>query len=183
MNPADRHFEFARSLFREANDAFFLFDPATQAIVDLNPAALRLTGLEKDAACTLRLEDLFSAAGAGGLERLTQALATDRLLPLPGGVLPPQAVEGRLARQPQREPDPHRARDRRAGRGARHQRPQAGRGGPQAGRDPLQEPGRVDRRDGLGGRRRRRRCSRSARHSRPSPAGRPAIGSAGASTS
>ena len=75
MNAADRHFEFARSLFREANDAFFLFDPATQVIVDLNPAALRLTGLEKDVACTLRLEDLFSATGADGLERLTQALA------------------------------------------------------------------------------------------------------------
>ena len=44
MNPADRHLEFARSLFREANDAFFLFDPRTRIIVDLNPAALRLTG-------------------------------------------------------------------------------------------------------------------------------------------
>ena len=75
MNPSDRHFEFARSLFREANDAFFLFNPATQAIIDLNPAALRLTGLAKDVACTLRLEDLFSATGADGLERLTQALA------------------------------------------------------------------------------------------------------------
>ena len=75
MNPSDRHLEFARSLFREANDAFFLFNPATQAIVDLNPAALRLTGLAKDVACTLRLEDLFSATGADGLERLTQALA------------------------------------------------------------------------------------------------------------
>ena len=44
----------------------------------------------------------------------------------------------------------------RTGRGARHQRPQAGRGSPQAGRGPIQQPGRVDRRDGLGARRRRR---------------------------
>jgi PAS domain S-box-containing protein len=76
MNPADRHLVFALSLFREANDAFFLFDPRTRAIVDLNPAARRMTGLDKDAARSLRLEDLFSGAGAGGLERLTQALDT-----------------------------------------------------------------------------------------------------------
>jgi two-component system CheB/CheR fusion protein len=74
MNAPDRHIAFARSLFREANDAFFLFDPRTRRIVDLNPAALRMTGLEKDAACLLRLEDLFAGADAGGLERLNQAL-------------------------------------------------------------------------------------------------------------
>jgi PAS domain S-box-containing protein len=76
MNPADRHLVFARSLFREANDAFFLFDPRSRAIVDLNPAARRMTGLEKDAACSLRLEDLFSGFSAGALERLIQALDT-----------------------------------------------------------------------------------------------------------
>src|SRR5580698_4009505 len=75
MNPADRHVEISRSLFREANDAFFLFDPRTQMIVDLNPTAQRLTGLEKDAACSMRLDELFSGSGPGGLEGLTQALA------------------------------------------------------------------------------------------------------------
>ncbi len=75
MNSADRHVQISRSLFREANDAFFLFDPDTQVIVDLNPAALRLTGLEKDAACSMRLDEVFSGSGAGGLEALTQALA------------------------------------------------------------------------------------------------------------
>ncbi len=74
MNPADRHLAFARGLFRESNDAFFLFDPRTRAIVDLNPAALRLTGLEKADACLMRLEDLFSSSGSNGLERLIQAL-------------------------------------------------------------------------------------------------------------
>ena len=74
MKPAYRHFEFARSLFREANDAFFLFDPLTQIILDLNPAALRLIGLEKDTACSKRLEDLFAGSGTGGLDGLTQAL-------------------------------------------------------------------------------------------------------------
>jgi PAS domain S-box-containing protein len=76
MNAADHHLVFARSLFRESNDAFFLFDPRTRAIVDLNPTALRLTGLEKDAACSLRLEDLFSGAGPSWLDRLNQALDT-----------------------------------------------------------------------------------------------------------
>jgi PAS domain S-box-containing protein len=75
MNPADRHFEISRSLFREANDAFFLFDPETQMIVDLNPAALRLTGLEKDAACLMLLEEVFAGSTPGGLDALTQALA------------------------------------------------------------------------------------------------------------
>jgi PAS domain S-box-containing protein len=75
MNPADRQVEISRSLFREANDAFFLFDPRTQVILDLNPTALRLTGLEKHTACSLRLDDLFSGLRPGGLESLTQALA------------------------------------------------------------------------------------------------------------
>ena len=43
-------------------------------IVDLNPAAQRLTGLEKDQACAMRLEDLFSSQGAGGLAAMTDAL-------------------------------------------------------------------------------------------------------------
>lgn len=76
MKAADRHLLFARSLFREANDAFFLFDPRTRAIVDLNPAAQRMTGLQKDAARSLRLEDLFSGAAAGALDRVVQALDT-----------------------------------------------------------------------------------------------------------
>ncbi len=75
MNPADNLVQVSRSLFREANDAFFLFDPRTYQIVDLNPTALRLTGLEKDAARAMRLDELFSGSGPGGLENLTQALA------------------------------------------------------------------------------------------------------------
>ena len=43
MSPERQH-EICRSLFRESNDAFFVFDPAVLWIVDLNPAALRLTG-------------------------------------------------------------------------------------------------------------------------------------------
>ena len=74
MNAEDRQFEIARSLFREANDAFFLFDPMTQMVVDLNPAAQRLTGLEKQQACKMRLGDLFFSSGSGDLDRLAMAL-------------------------------------------------------------------------------------------------------------
>ncbi|MGC8642509.1 MAG: ATP-binding protein [Isosphaeraceae bacterium] len=74
MNAEERELEIARSLFREANDAFFLFDPESQRVVDLNPAAQRLTGLEKHAACTMSLTDLFASASADGLDRLVEAL-------------------------------------------------------------------------------------------------------------
>ncbi|MFO0888857.1 MAG: PAS domain S-box protein [Isosphaeraceae bacterium] len=74
MNPEDRHYLIARSLFLEANDAFFLFDPESLAVADLNPAALRLLGLEKKAALRLRLTDLFSGRSRDGLERLVLAL-------------------------------------------------------------------------------------------------------------
>ena len=43
MDPA-REQEIARCLFRESNDAFFIFDPDDHRVVDVNPAALRLTG-------------------------------------------------------------------------------------------------------------------------------------------
>jgi PAS domain S-box-containing protein len=75
MNSTDNHIQVSRSLFREANDAFFLFDPHTHRIIDLNPAALRLTGLEKDAACSMRLDELFTGSGSSGLEMLAQALS------------------------------------------------------------------------------------------------------------
>jgi PAS domain S-box-containing protein len=74
MNVEDRHYVIARSLFREANDAFFLFDPESLAVVDLNPAAQRLTGLEKHEACEMNLGELFESLGPGGLDRLAVAL-------------------------------------------------------------------------------------------------------------
>jgi PAS domain S-box-containing protein len=97
MNPAERHFEISRSLFREANDAFFLFDPQTQMIVDLNPAALRLTGLEKDTACSMRLEELFAGSAPGGLDALTQALARTGFF---------HSREGYLLKRPSKDPLP-----------------------------------------------------------------------------
>jgi PAS domain S-box-containing protein len=75
MNHDDRQLLIGRSVFREANDAFFLFDPRTQVVLDLNPAAMRLTGLERRAACSLSLGDLFYSSGPGGLDQLAVALS------------------------------------------------------------------------------------------------------------
>jgi PAS domain S-box-containing protein len=97
MNPADQHFEFARSLFREANDAFFVFDPRTRIIIDLNPAALRMTGLDRTAACAMRLEEVFSGAGPDSFDRLLQALDKTGFF---------HSREGYLLRRPSRDPLP-----------------------------------------------------------------------------
>ncbi len=69
----DRHEEIARGLFRESNDALFLFDPADNRVVDLNPAALRLTGFERKDAVGLRVWELFSSAESEGIGSLIQA--------------------------------------------------------------------------------------------------------------
>lgn len=72
MDPA-QHQEIARSLFRESNDALFLFDLRTNHVLDANPAALRLTGFEKEQACALDLAKLFSCDDPRGLGRLIDA--------------------------------------------------------------------------------------------------------------
>jgi PAS domain S-box-containing protein len=58
---ADRNIEIALCVFREANDALVVFDPRDRKVVDLNPAALRLTGLSKKLALTLEINDLLSS--------------------------------------------------------------------------------------------------------------------------
>jgi PAS domain S-box-containing protein len=68
-----RHQEIALCLFRESNDALFIFDSKDHRVLDVNPAALRLTGLDKEDACALRLPDLFAGADPGGLGRLIEA--------------------------------------------------------------------------------------------------------------
>ena len=74
-DPADyeRHQEIARCLFRESSDALFLFDPETHRVLDLNPAALRLTGYGREQVRGFRLWDLFAGESAAHLERLIDA--------------------------------------------------------------------------------------------------------------
>jgi PAS domain S-box-containing protein len=70
---SDRQLEIARCQFRETNDALFVFDPRDQRVVDLNPAAMRLSGLTKKAALALRVQDLFTTAEPASLDRLVEA--------------------------------------------------------------------------------------------------------------
>ncbi len=41
------HEELSRCLFEESNDAFFIFDPDGDRILDANPSAERLTGYRR----------------------------------------------------------------------------------------------------------------------------------------
>jgi two-component system CheB/CheR fusion protein len=68
-----RGLEIGRSIFREANDAFFVFDPRGHRVLDVNPAALRLTGFERSEVLAMRIQDLLTAEG-DGLQRLVEAL-------------------------------------------------------------------------------------------------------------
>jgi PAS domain S-box-containing protein len=68
-----RHQEIAHSLFRESNDAFILFDPRDNRVVDLNPAALRLTGFERRAVLGMQVTDLFLADEPDGVAHLIDA--------------------------------------------------------------------------------------------------------------
>ena len=67
------HQEVLHCLFRESNDAFFLFDPVSLLVLDLNPAALRLTGLDRKAALRLRVTELFSSDDPDGVANLIEA--------------------------------------------------------------------------------------------------------------
>ncbi|WZP00740.1 PAS domain S-box protein [Isosphaeraceae bacterium EP7] len=70
---APHHQEVLRCLFRESNDAFFLFDPESLVVLDLNPAALRLTGLDRKTALRSRVTELFSSDDPVGVESLIDA--------------------------------------------------------------------------------------------------------------
>src|SRR5262245_23319577 len=73
MMDVDRQLEIAHCLFRESNDALFVFDPRSGRVVDLNPAAMRLSGLGRKAALGLQVGDLFTAARPEELRRLIDA--------------------------------------------------------------------------------------------------------------
>jgi PAS domain S-box-containing protein len=72
VDPA-RHEEIAHSLFRESNDAFILFNPTDNRVVDLNPAALRLTGYERKAALGILVTDLLHSDDPNGVRNLIEA--------------------------------------------------------------------------------------------------------------
>ena len=68
------HQELARSFFEEVGDALFVFDPKTLRVVDVNPAAQRLTGRRRQELLDMPLADLFSARLEKDAEDLRDAI-------------------------------------------------------------------------------------------------------------
>lgn len=65
--------ELSVTLFEEAGDALFLFDPESEQLLDANPMALRLTGCTRAQLLRTQISYLFRAEMQGGLQRLRQA--------------------------------------------------------------------------------------------------------------
>lgn len=65
--------EISRSIFREANDAFFVLRPTDLRILDVNPAAQRLTGRRRKELLAMSLEDLVHARDAAAITELVRA--------------------------------------------------------------------------------------------------------------
>jgi two-component system CheB/CheR fusion protein len=75
LTPAQRR-ETDRCIFREANDAFVIIRPDDQQVVDVNPAAQRLTGLRRKQLLRMNLADLLEGARPGALAELAHACQT-----------------------------------------------------------------------------------------------------------
>src|ERR1700758_1749090 len=69
FNPA----ELARTLLEESGDALFLFDPDSEALLEANPMAQRLSGYTRQELLRLKITYLFRAETQGGLQRLRHA--------------------------------------------------------------------------------------------------------------
>jgi two-component system, cell cycle sensor histidine kinase and response regulator CckA len=65
--------ELAQTLFEEAGDALFLFDPESEQIRDTNPMAQRLSGFSRQQLLRLDIHYLFRSDAPGGLGRLRSA--------------------------------------------------------------------------------------------------------------
>src|SRR5438132_5717977 len=65
--------ELSVTLFEEAGDALFLFDPENEQLVDVNPMAQRLSGFTRAELLRMQITYLFRSEVQGGLKRLRQA--------------------------------------------------------------------------------------------------------------
>ncbi|MBI3411235.1 MAG: PAS domain S-box protein [Planctomycetes bacterium] len=65
--------ELAQTLFEEAGDALFLFDPESEQILETNPMASRLTGFSRQQMLRLKVTYLFRSEVSGGIQRLRAA--------------------------------------------------------------------------------------------------------------
>jgi len=68
--------ELAQTLFEEAGDALFLFDPDTGRIVDVNPTAQRFCGVGRPTLLKEAVDTLFLSEQSGGVRRLQRAYRT-----------------------------------------------------------------------------------------------------------
>jgi PAS domain S-box-containing protein len=71
--------ELAITLFEESGDALFLFEPDTEELIDVNPAAERLSGFFCRELLRMQVTYLFRSSVQGGLNRLRQAFKTTGL--------------------------------------------------------------------------------------------------------
>src|SRR5947208_3514088 len=71
--------ELAQTLFEEAGDGLFFFNPDDGHLVDVNPMAQRLTGFPRHELLQLSVKALFSAEAAGGMARLFRAFQSTGL--------------------------------------------------------------------------------------------------------
>ena len=65
--------ELAQTLFEEAGDALFLFDPEGEQVLDVNPTAQRLTGCSRQDLLKFPITYLFRSEAPHGLQRLRHA--------------------------------------------------------------------------------------------------------------
>jgi PAS domain S-box-containing protein len=65
--------ELAQTLFEEAGDALFLFDPEDSRILEINPVAQRLSGMSRAELREETVETLFRSDVQGGVARLQRA--------------------------------------------------------------------------------------------------------------
>jgi len=65
--------ELSVTLFEEAGDALFLFDPDTEDICDVNPMGQRLSGFTRTELLRLQITYMFRSEIQGGLQRLRHA--------------------------------------------------------------------------------------------------------------
>lgn len=65
--------DLALTLFQEAGDALFLFDPESEQLLDVNPMAQSLSGFSRKDLLRLPVTHLFRAEAQGGLQKLRSA--------------------------------------------------------------------------------------------------------------
>src|SRR5262249_13458047 len=100
--------ELAQTLFEEAGDSLYLFDPEDGLIIDVNPMAQRLTGYARHELLTMSVKSLFTSEAAGGMVRLFRAYQSTGLfhsqegyrLRCPGGTIPVNLPVTRIHAKP-----------------------------------------------------------------------------------